>query len=201
MSAELLIIFVKAPRAGQVKTRLAQEIGAEAACAAYRRLDEDLFRSLQALDCVEVRYTPDDAREEIQPWLAKGWSAQPQGDGDLGTRLERAFDEAFAAGARRVVAIGSDCPEVNAADIGAAWEALQSSDAVIGPATDGGYWLIGLRGTQPALFRGMTWSTEGVLAETLKRARAAGVLVEQLHALGDVDTADDWRRFLGRARE
>jgi rSAM/selenodomain-associated transferase 1 len=201
MPVELLIVFVKAPRAGQVKTRLAGEIGTEAACAAYRRLVEELIQGLHPVANVELRFTPDSARTEIQPWLTKAWTAVPQGMGDLGARLERAFDEAFAAGARRVVVIGSDCPEVMASDITAAWRALRSSDAVIGPATDGGYWLIGLRAPQRTLFRGMSWSTDGVLAETSKRAAVAGLAVHRLRELGDVDTAADWRRFLATARE
>src|SRR5262245_46417110 len=190
--ADRLIIFVKAPQAGQVKTRLAAEIGADAACAAYARLVEELLQRLRKLPRVELRFTPDDTRHRIQAWLAPGWEAQPQGSGDLGARLARAFDEAFAAGAQGVVIIGSDCPEVGAADIHAAWEGLQTSDVVLGPATDGGYWLIGLRTRQPILFADMPWSSSTVLAETLKQARKAGLKIRKLRELSDVDTAADW---------
>lgn len=191
-------MFLKAPRPGLVKVRLAAAIGPEAASAAYRQLVERLLASLGRLDPVQLCFTPDDAVAEIQPWLAARWTAAPQGDGDLGARLERAFDQAFAAEARRVVIIGSDCPDIAVPDIEAAWAALRESDVVLGPATDGGYWLVGLRAPQPQLFRGIPWSTAAVLTETLARARLAGLSVHLLRALSDVDTVEDWKSFLTR---
>ena len=113
-SPEKLLVFVKAPRPGAVKTRLAQTIGAVPACAAYRRVVATLLNHLQSLGEVELCFTPDNAMAEIQPWLKKGWQAAPQGDGDLGLRLHSAFERAFAAGARCVLAIGSECPMVTA---------------------------------------------------------------------------------------
>src|SRR5256885_12591445 len=102
-----LIIFVKAPRPGFVKTRLASEIGAEKACAAYVKLVTTLLNRLGALEHVELRFTPDDAVTEIARWMRSTWTAAPQGSGDLGARLSRAFDEAFAQGFNRVTIIGS----------------------------------------------------------------------------------------------
>ncbi|MBI2925144.1 MAG: TIGR04282 family arsenosugar biosynthesis glycosyltransferase [Verrucomicrobia bacterium] len=193
---EQLIIFVKAPRPGAVKTRLAETLGAVAACEAYCRLVESLLSRLASLREVELRFTPDDAGAEIKRWLGPGWTARPQGTGDLGTRLEAAFVEAFARGAERVVIIGSDCPRVTVEDVQAAWRALEEHDVVLGPATDGGYWLIGLRSRQRELFDGIAWSTSRVLAQTLARAQAAGLRVQRLRELSDVDTAEDWRGFL-----
>jgi uncharacterized protein len=190
-----LIIFAKAPRPGQVKTRLAKSLGAEAACLAYRQLVQTVFENLSRLPSVELRFTPDDALAEIQPWLRKGWSAHPQGEGDLGTRLERAFAEHFAVGAQRIVIIGSDCPEVLTADIDTAWDALHTHDLVLGPAADGGYWLIALCGPQPLLWREIAWSTGQVLEQTLRQAKAAGLRTKLLRMLADVDTAEDWQRF------
>ena len=191
-----LVVFLKAPRPGLVKTRLAQTIGAEAASAAYRRLVERVLGQLSSLPSVELRFAPDEARSEILPWLQPGWHAAPQGRGDLGERLSRAFAEAFAAGAARVVVIGSDCPEVTAADVQAAWAALAQHDLVLGPAMDGGYWLMGLRAPEPRLFAGLQWSTSRVRQETLERAEAAGLSHVLLRPLHDVDTEADWRRFL-----
>jgi rSAM/selenodomain-associated transferase 1 len=191
-----LIIFLKAPRAGTVKTRLAESIGAFAAVAAYRQLVETLLASLQVLDEVELRYSPDDAQAEIQPWLRPHWQARPQGEGDLGQRLQAAFAEAFASGANRVVVIGSDCPSVTPGDIHAAWEALVAHDLALGPARDGGYWLIGLRAPQSTLFQGIAWSTDSVFPETLQRAEAADLRVHLLRELADVDTVKEWREFL-----
>jgi len=186
------MVFVKAPRPGEVKTRVAQTTGAERACDVYRQLVATLLKSLSPLREVELRFAPDDAAAEIEPWLRPGWVAVPQGDGDLGARLERAFADAFAAGAERVVVIGSDCPEVKTSDVRTAWRELQTHDVVVGPAMDGGYWLIGLRAPQPELFRGMPWSSELVLGRTLERARARGLKIQLLRILSDIDTEADW---------
>jgi uncharacterized protein len=187
-----LLIFLKAPRPGQVKTRLAKTIGAEAACAAYRQLTETVLDRVSPLSGVHLRYAPDDAFAEIQPWLRPGWEAAAQGPGDLGERLRTAFVETFNRRARQVVVIGSDCPGVTARDIETAWAGLQENDVVIGPATDGGYWLIGLREPQPGLFKNMAWSTKTVFQETVERCKAAGLRVRLLRELADVDTEADW---------
>jgi hypothetical protein len=200
MNHEHLIIFVKAPRVGQVKTRLAATIGAEAACAAYRQIVETLFSHLSSFAEVELRFMPDDAGEEIKPWLHDGWWMRPQGQGDLGMRLQRAFAEAFQKEAQRAVIIGSDCPEVEATDIREAWTALDDYELVLGPATDGGYWLIGLCHEQAMLFENMPWSSDRVLRETLARAQSAGLSARLLRRLSDVDTEADWRKFVARAK-
>ena len=195
MSAQQLIVFLKSPRPGWVKTRLAIELGAEAACEAYVRLVETVLRQLAPLDNVELRFTPDDSRAEIEPWRRPKWRASPQGSGSLGDRLARAVDEAFQSGARRVIVIGSDCPAVRPADIEAASAALEDHDVVLGPAVDGGYWLIGLRSPDTRVFEGISWSTHLVLTQTLARCREAGLTVSLLRELRDVDTLEDWRRF------
>jgi rSAM/selenodomain-associated transferase 1 len=196
MGEDQLIVFVKAPRPGAVKTRLAKAIGAPAARSAYRRLVETLLKHLQGLGGVEVCFSPDDAAGEVQHWVKEGWNSSPQGDGDLGQRLQSAFQRAFHAGAKRVAIIGSDCPAVEVEDIREAWGGLQTHDVVLGPATDGGYWLIGLRQLQPNLFHGVQWSTESVFAETIQRVQHAGLSVHLLRELADVDTDREWRAFL-----
>ena len=196
-----LIIFVKAPRLGFVKTRLAKHLGNEAALDAYRTVAQLLLSNLKSFSCVELRFSPDEAINEISPWLLHPeWTAQPQGNGDLGQRLTRAFDEAFSSGARSVAIIGSDCPDLLPADIEEAWVALESNDLVLGPAQDGGYWLIALRKAAPMLFEGVAWSSEFVLEQTMAKAAAAGLKVHLLRQLADIDTASDWERFVkGRA--
>jgi rSAM/selenodomain-associated transferase 1 len=158
-----------------------------------------VLQGVSSIPNVELRFTPDDAAAEIQPWLRSGWTLAPQGDGDLGARLERAFGDAFAGGLERVVIIGSDCPEANAQDVRQAWAELQEHDTVIGPAADGGYWLIGLRAPQPPLFHNIEWSSAQVLARTLQRAKQLGLRVQLLRILTDVDTAGDWEAFCQRA--
>ena len=201
MNVQRLIVFLKAPRPGAVKTRLATTLGAAEACGAYCLLVETLLRQLAALENVELCFAPDDAGSEIMPWAQPTWRLTAQGTGALGSRLDRAFRRAFDEGAKRIVIIGSDCPEVSASDIQAAWTALLPYDVVIGPATDGGYWLIGLRAPQPGLFEDIPWSTNAVLRETLDWCRAAGLTTHLLRELSDVDTEADWRRFLARTGE
>jgi uncharacterized protein len=194
--ARLLIIFVKAPRAGFVKTRLATAIGAKAACEAYHHLIGGLWRELRPLRNVQLRFSPNDAASEVQPWQQPGWMMAPQGEGDLGARLATAFGEAFAAGTQRVVVIGSDCPYLTVNDIEQAWTCLDDHDLVLGPARDGGYWLVALRQLHADLFRGIPWGTPGVLRQTIECAHGAQLRVHLLRELSDIDTADDWREYL-----
>lgn len=201
MNEQRLTVFLRAPRPGAVKTRLAATLGAAEACAAYRHLVETLLQQLVELENVELCFAPDDAGSEIKPWSRTTWRLTAQGTGDLGSRLDRAFRRAFDEGAKRVVIIGSDCPEVSASDIQAAWTALLPHDVVLGPATDGGYWLIGLRAPQSGLFEDIPWSTNAVLRKTLERCRAAGLTTRLLRELTDVDTEADWRRFLTKGGE
>src|SRR5688500_596157 len=134
MARDLLIIFVKAPRPGAVKTRIAEAIGPQPACDAYVALVGILVGNLRTLPNVEVRYTPDDAFLEIPQWVQPTWKTAPQGQGDLGVRLVNAFRDGFRNGGERVVIIGSDAPEISREDIEAAWSALDDYDSVLGPA-------------------------------------------------------------------
>ena len=113
--------------------------------------------------------------------------------------MQGAFTDAFAEGQRRIVVIGSDCPQVEMEDIRTAWSALETHDLVLGPATDGGYWLIGLNRPRPELFHDMAWSGPEVLRETLRRAEQAGLRFRLLRELEDVDDLESWNRFCSRA--
>lgn len=194
----LLIVFVKAPRIGHVKTRLAQAVGPEAACLIYQLLADRVLTHLESLKTVQLRFSPDDAEKEIRPWRRKGWTLAAQGSGHLGQRLTRAFSEAFDAGFTRVVAIGSDAPEVTQRDVEDAWSGLTTCDAVLGPTKDGGYWLIGLNKPVPKLFQRIPWSTDRVFQTTLKRARTARLRVHRLREMEDIDTEEDWKAYLRR---
>ena len=200
MAKEHLIVFLKAPRPGTVKTRIAQTAGAERACGIYHELVETVLRKLNPLKEVELCFAPDDASSEIQRWLRSGWTARAQGEGDLGARLTRAFASAFANGAERVVIIGSDCPEVKTADIRTAWKELQTHDLVVGPAVDGGYWLIGLRTSRADLFRDINWSSDQVFAQTLAQARKQALRIQVLRILTDIDTEEDWNAYVSENR-
>ncbi len=142
-------------------------------------------------------FTPGDAGDEVRAWLGEGPRYLPQGDGPLGVRMRAAFRAAFASGARRVVVVGSDLPELSTALLRRAFECLEAREAVVGPARDGGYYLLGLARPLPGIFEGIAWSTPGVLAATLQRLRATGVEPALLEELADVDVAADlppgWR--------
>ncbi len=198
MARDRLLVFLKAPRPGFVKTRLAAQLGPAAALAAYRTLVATLLHRLADLPAAELRFTPDDAAAEISGWLRPGWTAAPQGEGDLGQRLSAAFDAAFASGAERVVIIGSDCPDVSLCDLEFAGSALHHHDVVLGPATDGGYWLIGLRRRAPELFTAMPWSTDRVFAETRARCQRLNLRLQILRELTDIDEPADWEAFTTR---
>lgn len=197
MTFQKLIVFLKAPRVGEVKSRLAKTMGAQAAADAYRKLLEIVLRNIASLAEVELRFAPDNARAECDALrINPNWTLRAQGAGDLGERLHRAFVESFAEGTSRIVIIGSDCPYVQTSDIESAWESLHSHDVVLGPAEDGGYWLIGLRASEEKLFQEINWSSATVLCETLQRANTLGRSVHLLRRLSDIDTEADWNRFL-----
>lgn len=185
-------MFVRAPEAGRVKTRLAATLGADGALRVYRRLAEHTVREARAVDAeLRVHFTPADRESEVRAWLGDGPRYLAQAEGDLGTRMEAAFRSAFADGAERVVIVGSDLPDLTAALLRRAFGALDEHPAVLGPALDGGYYLLGMRAMIPGVFDGVPWSTDAVLARTLQRMRAAGIEPALLPALADVDEADD----------
>ncbi len=198
-AAGRVIVFLKAPRPGAVKTRLAAELDDEAAAAIYQVLVArtlDAVRKVETSFSVELRLTPDDAVEEIAAWIRPGWKVRPQGAGDLGQRMERAVREAVQDGGSPVIVIGTDTPDLDAADLRSAVDHLGTHDVVLGPCTDGGYWLVGLRAPSPELFAEIPWSTPQVLALTRSRAEAAGLKLALLRKLMDIDTLEDWRTWL-----
>lgn len=193
-----VLVFVRAPETGRVKTRLAATIGDDAALRVYRRLAEHTMAEVRALAAdgvaIRVHYAPADAGDAVAGWLGAGPAYLPQLDADLGMRMEDAFARAFADGAERVVIVGSDLPEVSPSLLRRAFALLDAHPAVIGPARDGGYYLLGLRGMVEGIFSGIAWSTPAVRESTLDRLRAADVEPAMLEVLSDVDTVDDLPR-------
>lgn len=189
-----LIVMVKEPRPGRVKTRLAREVGAVAAAGWFRREARALVRRLSADPRWETRLavSPDREGMESRVWPA-GLARVPQGRGDLGARMARALREAPPG---PVVLIGADVPGVGPAQIARAFAALGRAEAVFGPAEDGGFWLVGLarrQGFPPALFAGARWSTEDALADA--QATLGGRRVALIDRMGDVDEAADLDRL------
>lgn len=191
----VLVVMLKAPRAGFVKTRLAREIGPPAALAIYRRLVEQQMSAIPAGWDIEVHFTPPDAAAEMLRWLGPRPRYVPQFGDDLGSRLIHVVAGAFARGATRVIVIGGDCPGLNEACLHDAWRALESIDVVLGPARDGGYYLVGLRQPAPQIFRGIEWSSPSVLDATLDRVRKSGLSCAMLPPKEDVDDQASWDRL------
>jgi hypothetical protein len=192
-----LLAMLKAPRPGLVKTRLAQEVGSDSAAAIYRRLVEHQMAAIPRDWRVEVHYAPEEAGvpTEFQQWLGAKPSYHPQLGANLGDRLIHAIAGAFDRGAERVIVIGGDCPGLDEPTLRDALSALGSVDVVIGPALDGGYYLIGLKRPTPDLFRGITWSSSTVFSSTLSRMREAGLSHATLPCKEDVDDVASWRRL------
>ena len=193
-----LIVFAKAPTPGEAKTRLIPALGKAGAAALHRQL---VMHSLRAatdaqLGPVELWCAPDASDpffRECQRQL--GVSLYPQGKGDLGARMQRAFESALVR-ASRAILVGSDIPALSAQYLRDADQALVRGDEiVIGPAEDGGYVLVGLSRCDPELFRGIPWGGSEALAETRRRIAALGWRLIELPALWDVDRPEDLERL------
>jgi rSAM/selenodomain-associated transferase 1 len=187
------LVFLKYPRPGEVKTRLAASIGPRRAAALYREWIKLVLAQLQPLRdrILVVGYFDGATREAFGPWLslADEWWAQPAGD--LGERLRAGFEAAHARGGP-VVAIGTDCLELDAPLLQAAFGALEENPAVFGPSLDGGYYLVGTARELPGFFRDIPWSSACTLSAHLSRCAANGWPVGLLPARRDIDTGEDW---------
>lgn len=190
-----LLIFARLPKAGANKTRLIPAIGAENATLVYRQLvDRTLSQARHLVSergCqVTVCYTGGSA-SDVQNAFGDDLVYREQFGTSLGDRLQLATKSAFDAGAKRVVVVGTDCPSLTSSDLRSAFEQLDEHDIVIGPAKDGGYYLIGLKTDRASLFGGIDWSTSQVLEQTLHKTRELSLRVHQLPVLPDVDYPED----------
>ena len=190
-----LIVFTRLPRPGETKTRLIPALGRDGSAAIHDRLARHAIGRASGYVLrhpatrLEIRVAGGKP-VEARTWLGKGrWRGQ--GGGDLGARMARASSETFDAGSSKVVIIGTDCPRLDDETIASAFDALDRSDVVFGPAVDGGYYLVGLSERCPELFGGVTWGSGGVLARSLENARALGLHCHLLGMLPDVDLPGD----------
>ncbi|HEY0202816.1 MAG TPA: TIGR04282 family arsenosugar biosynthesis glycosyltransferase [Acetobacteraceae bacterium] len=183
-----IVLFTRWPEPGQAKTRLIPVLGADAAAALHRKLTERVLGAMRDSGLpMEVRATGAPL-SRFRGWLGEGLVLVDQGDGDLGARLLR-------AAAPPVILIGADIPDLSAACLQAARAALQNAPAVIGPAEDGGYYLLGLRTPMPFLFEAMPWGTDQVFTITAGRLADRGVVPALLPALADLDRPEDLARW------
>lgn len=195
-----LIIFAKEPVAGNVKTRLAQSVGYDFAAEFYKMCAEQIFHQARLLpDSIrrEVYVADEKISQDVRKWVPEMFTLRLQSGETLGERMLNAFRRIFSEGASKAVLIGSDIPELTADDLSTAFTALDTVDVVLGPARDGGYYLIGLKSARPELFTDIPWSTASVLDRTLDIASRCNLKVRLLRELEDIDTIDQlltWSR-------
>lgn len=206
-----LLIFTRYPQPGKAKTRLIPALGATGAANLQRQMTEHTVAQVQALResnplSVEIWFAGTGPETEVadcqlmQAWLGSKWTYQAQRGHDLGERLIQAIQTAFDQGMQRVITIGTDCPGLDSICMQQAFQALRQHDLVLGPATDGGYYLIGLRRFVPALFVGINWGSETVLRQTVEIAEKLGLTIAYLDPLTDVDHPEDlavWQAVQG----
>jgi rSAM/selenodomain-associated transferase 1 len=201
-SANALLIFVKYPFPGAVKTRLSPELTPEQGAAFYRALAEEVIEvnisgaGYESIVC----FAPESARGAVRSWLGPDIRLWSQLGDDLGSRQFHAIREAFERGYRKAAIIGSDCPTITPGDIEEAFSSLSEYDLVIGPCEDGGYYLIGASRPIGSLFEGISWGSERVLSETLEKAQEAGLTFEFLDVKYDIDSYTDLERYYRSAR-
>jgi rSAM/selenodomain-associated transferase 2/rSAM/selenodomain-associated transferase 1 len=198
----LLIVFTRFPEPGKSKTRLIPALGPEGAADLQRRMCEHTlawsrpWRDRES-GSLQVHFTGSD-EGSFRKWLGPDLSFRAQAGGDLGVRMARAFRRGFREGMEKVVLVGTDCPGLSGNLAERAFALLDESDAALGPAKDGGYYLIGLRRPAEELFREIPWGTGDVLAKTREAAGELGLRVSLLEPLEDVDRPEDlpvWERF------
>jgi uncharacterized protein len=199
----VILLFVKAPVKGQVKSRLAAEVGEETALDLYRCFVLDIVNTLDN-SCHPFRmfFYPHDGDSALATLLGRRHHFLPQEGNDLGKRMENAFRRIFSEGFDRAVLIGSDIPDLTPAVFHEALDSLENNDVVIGPAADGGYYLIGFhkRSLLPRIFDEREWSTDRVFRETLEILRGASLRIHLAPEWRDVDTREDLSALAARSR-
>ena len=200
MENKALIVFLKYPKNGKVKTRLAKNFDESFATEFYKLCVERLiaeFNSELLNDADIFLYCSD--IEEIDParnWLGTEFIYSYQQRGNLGIRMWSAFEELFKSGYKKAVIVGTDIPDLNSEIINNSFELLNKYDSVIGPSSDGGYYLLGIKQNHPELFEEINWSTSRVLNETLKRLENLKLSNYLLNKLIDIDTADNLSEWI-----
>ncbi|HET6751621.1 MAG TPA: TIGR04282 family arsenosugar biosynthesis glycosyltransferase [Actinomycetes bacterium] len=188
---DALAVIAKEPVAGLAKTRLVPALGAAGAARAASAMLADTLAAVRASGAEPwLCFAPVEARERLRR-LAPGFGLLAQASGDLGDRLAACLADLLGAGADRVAIVGADTPHIPAASYRRAFALLDEADIVLGPALDGGYYLVAAKASRPELFVGVPMGTEVVLTETLTRATRGGLLVAMLSPLRDLDRVED----------
>lgn len=190
MSKALLIIFARNPEFGQVKSRLAQTIGPVKALEIYNLLLNRTCQITQNSNSDKTVYYSDRV-EHDDIWDSQVFNKAVQSNGGLGIRMLKAFHEAFEDGHDKVIIIGSDCYELTTEIINQAFQELDQADVVLGPAQDGGYYLLGMKELHARFFTNKKWSTSSVLKDTIGDIHKLGLKLSLLPLLNDIDVEED----------
>lgn len=202
-SSDALFLFTRYPQPGKTKTRLIPALGAVGAANLQRQMTECLFNYFQpacANQSIQLQvHFAGGSVEQMRDWLGKEVVLMAQCEGDLGDRLIFSLQQGFAANFQRIIVIGSDCPSINESHITQSLTLLNTHDVVLGPATDGGYYLIGLKQLWRPLFASVPWGTDRLMTTTQAIAVRHGLSVALLDQLSDIDRPEDlplWHRTL-----
>jgi hypothetical protein len=197
MSKNIINIFIKNPRLGYVKTRLAATLGNEEALRIYHFLLNKTRAAVLQTHAERLLWYSDTIAEN-DDWDNAHFYKKVQESGDLGERMYGAFQAAFAEGATKVIIVGSDCPELNGDLLHKALEALEQHDFVLGPTPDGGYYLLGMNQLHQEVFQDIAWSTDAVYATTAAIIKRLGCTKFDLVPLSDIDNEADWLNYQSR---
>lgn len=192
LAESALIVFLRLPERGKVKTRIASTEGETNALMIYMELLSITFKMVAQLDMPVYLFFEGGLPLESERNTA--YSYHLQSGEDLGGKMADAFSKVLQRQSKAVL-IGSDCPGLSPAIVKEAFNSLDQTDVVLGPASDGGYYLIGSKEVYPALFEKITWSTASVLQETVEKIRQEKLSYRLLEQLTDVDTAEDWKDY------
>lgn len=194
-----VIVFAKYPEKGKVKTRLAETAGEEFATDFYKLCAAHTFNELEKLRPSGTRvylfYSAESREEEIRSWIKSDFIFRPQSGNDLGEKMFNAFNEVFNDGACNAVIIGTDLPDISASIVQQAFSELEYHHAVIGPSSDGGYYLLGLKAVNENIFRNIKWSSAGVFERTTENLKELRWNFKTLTELTDIDTENDLRKW------
>jgi rSAM/selenodomain-associated transferase 1 len=190
-----IIVFQKNLVLGKVKTRLAVDLGKEETLDIYRQLIDATYKALQPLKNTEIFIFFSDYIEELPSDVPFNFTGYLQKGNDLGERMLNAFTGVFKKGYESIVIIGTDCPYLNKEILNNAFKILEENDVALGPAKDGGYYLLGLKTVIPELFKNIPWSTDKVLELSVDVIRSKKLSFRLLPLLSDIDTLEDWKDF------
>lgn len=189
-----IIVFIKNPRLGYVKTRLAKDVGDEKALDIYLKLTEHTRSILSSISDVNRYVYYSDFIDERDDWSSDTFDKALQSSGGLGDKMKTAFTEVLQSHERAII-IGSDCAQLSTQHIRSAIDKLEQNNVVIGPTFDGGYYLLGMDSNYSYLFEDMVWSTETVFCITKAKALDNGLKVDEIEKLSDIDYIEDWEKY------